>query len=451
MKTIKNIPRYSVYKNSGVEWLGEIPINWKILRFNYVFCFGKGLNITKENLQDNGIPCVNYGEIHSKYGFEVDPQKHQLKYVSYEYLKENKKSLLNYGDFIFADTSEDIEGAGNFTYLNNAKDSIFAGYHTVITRPMINVNVRFLAYMFDSQSYRDQIRNKVKGVKVYSVTKSILKDTYISLPPDTEQNDIVTFLDKKIIPINQAIAIKQKQIALLKERQQIIIQKAVTQGLDPNVPMKDSGIEWIGRIPEHWKIIKLKYSTYINQNSLTESTSPNLEFEYVDIGNVTFDSGIIGKEKYTFRTSPSRARRIAKVGDTIVSTVRTYLKAIAAIDEQYQYCIYSTGFAVLSPQKELNNKYLTFFIKSDSFTNQVSSVAKGMSYPAINSSELSNLYICIPPYVEQKTIEKHIQKLTLKIEKLLSLYLEQIEKLKEYKATLIDSAVTGKIKITTEE
>jgi len=94
-------------KNTGIEWMGEIPNEWEVIRFSYVFSFGKGLNITKENLQDSGVPVVNYGEIHSKYGRELNPDIHSLKYVKEEYLKTDKNSLLKYGDFVFADTSED--------------------------------------------------------------------------------------------------------------------------------------------------------------------------------------------------------------------------------------------------------------------------------------------------------------------------------------------------------
>ncbi len=193
--------KYDAYKDSGVEALGEIPNVWEVLRFRDICDFGKGLNITKENLEDVGIPCVNYGEVHSKYGFEVNPEAHQLKCVSESYLKSSPKSLLRYGDFVFADTSEDIDGSGNFTYLNSHQMT-FAGYHTVIVRPKNNINVRFLAYVFDSLSFRNQIRKAVKGVKVYSITKSILKDTTIWLPDVDCQHEISQFLDTKVGELN---------------------------------------------------------------------------------------------------------------------------------------------------------------------------------------------------------------------------------------------------------
>ena len=214
-------------RDSGVDWIGQIPEHWEVKRFKNIFSFGKGLTITKENLQDEGIPCVNYGEIHSKYGFEVDPDKHVLKCVKNDYLMTNTKSILNYGDFIFADTSEDIEGSGNFTYLNSNK-IVFAGYHTIIARPINTINKRFLAYLLDSVAYRTQIQRKVKGVKVYSITQVILKSTLLWLPSENEQAAISYFLDKKMVEINKAINLQNQQIQKLKEYKTTLINSAVT-------------------------------------------------------------------------------------------------------------------------------------------------------------------------------------------------------------------------------
>lgn len=213
-------------KDSGVEWIGQVPEHWEVKRFRNLFDFGKGLSITKENLQDEGIPCVNYGEIHSKYGFEVIPERDALKCVDSKYLVFNN-SMLNKGDFVFADTSEDIEGSGNFTYLNSST-RIFAGYHTVITRLKITAIHRYIAYYFDSLSFRNQIRNKVKGVKVFSITQSILKGTFVLLPNLKEQQKIADYLDKQTAKIDQAIALKTAHIEKLKEYKSVLINDVVT-------------------------------------------------------------------------------------------------------------------------------------------------------------------------------------------------------------------------------
>lgn len=214
-------------KDSGVEWLGDIPKEWDLKRSNYVFKFSKGLSITKENLQDEGIPCINYGEIHSKYGFEVNPKRHKLKCVTEEYFNSNPNALIKYGNFVFADTSEDIQGCGNFSYLN-AEDSIFAGYHTIIVRPIKTVSSRYLAYLFDSDDWRIQIRTKVSGIKVFSITQSILKTTKVILPTLSEQKLIVDYLDNKFVNINSMINNMKKQIEKLKEAKQSLISEAVT-------------------------------------------------------------------------------------------------------------------------------------------------------------------------------------------------------------------------------
>lgn len=447
MKKVINMPRYSVYKDSGVDWLGYIPEHWKILRFNFVFCFSKGLNITKENLQDNGIPCVNYGEIHSKYGFEIDQKKHQLKCVSDEYLKANKKSLLSYGDFVFADTSEDIEGAGNFSYLNNAKDTVFAGYHTVITRPIVDVNIRFLAYMLDSESYRSQIRNKVKGVKVYSVTKTILKDTNICLPSDTEQIAIANFLDKKTIQIDQAISIKQKQIELLKERQQIIIQQAVTKGLDPNVPMKDSGIEWIGMIPEHWKISKLKY--LLDEINIRTATGSE------ELLSLSKYQGVIPKSSLAERAGYAESLvgyKIVKKGCLVINKMQAVNGLLAVSNFNG---ITSPDYSVYKEKNSniININFLCHLLLCPEFLAEFKKRVTGVmdGFIRLYTADLYSISIFFPEKEEQSTIVDYIEQKMKKYNNLIDIETQQIEKLKEYKTTLIDSAVTGKIKITPEE
>lgn len=218
-------------KDSGIEWLGEIPEHWKVCKFRYKFDTTKGLTITKANLQEQGIPCVNYGEIHSRYGFELNPEVHNLKYVSEEYLETNKVSLLSKGDFVFADTSEDIEGAGNFTHLNSGIPT-FAGYHTIIARLNDNSHFRFIAYFMDSSSYRSQIQNLVKGVKVYSITNKILKDTILFFPPKEEQKMIAEYIDIKVKKIFMSTEKLEKSIQKLKEYRQSLISEAVTGKVD---------------------------------------------------------------------------------------------------------------------------------------------------------------------------------------------------------------------------
>ncbi|SIO30850.1 restriction endonuclease subunit S [Halodesulfovibrio marinisediminis] len=204
----------------------------------------------------------------------------------------------------------------------------------------------------------------------------------------------------------------------------------------------ESGITQIGLIPSHWCVKKLKFCASINSQSLPENTGASYRIKYVDIGSVSFENGIEKIEEFLFGDSPSRARRLAEPGDTVVSTVRTYLKAIAFINEKLSRYVYSTGFAVVSPKAFGNPAYLTNFIKSNAFTDQVDTVAKGMSYPAINSNELSNLYIVEPTEIEQTQITNFLARKTAQIDEAIAIKERQVALLNERKQTIIQKAIT---------
>ena len=164
-------------------------------------------------------------------------------------------------------------------------------------------------------------------------------------------------------------------------------------------------------------------------------------------GRMTLEQGVINTEEFIFKNAPSRARRIANNGNTIISTVRTYLKAIDFIDEEKSNYIYSTGFAVLEPKEFIHPKFLANFVRSDAFTEQVTVNSKGMSYPAINSTDIGRLVVVHCGIDEQKEIVNYIETATQKISTAISLKEKEIEKLKEYKSVLINAAVSGKIKV----
>ena len=201
------------------------------IRFRHLFSLYKGLGITKADLKDEGIPCVSYGEVHSKFGFEVNPDIHALKCVDESYLVTSPKSLLQYGDFVFADTSEDLAGSGNFTYLNS-QTKAFAGYHTIIARLNSPIKHRYIAYYFDSSHYRSQIQQRVNGVKVYSITRSILNNTHVDLPDEVKQEEIIETLDKQCSYIDRSIALLRQELDLFAEYRTRLISDVVTGKLD---------------------------------------------------------------------------------------------------------------------------------------------------------------------------------------------------------------------------
>jgi type I restriction enzyme S subunit len=433
---------YPSYKPSGIEWIGEIPEGWDVRRFRFIFSFNNGLNITKENLQDSGVPCVNYGEIHSKYGFEVIPGTHDLKCVDEEYLTSSKKSLLNQGDFIFADTSEDIEGSGNFTYINSNTPA-FAGYHTIIARPIKTINSRYLAYLFDSISFRTQIRSEVAGIKVYSITKRIIKNALVLLPPLPEQQAIASFLDRETARINRIIEKQTRLIELLKEKRSALITKAVTRGLDPNAKMKDSGVEWIGEIPEGWEVKRLKYLGRIKEGQVNP-------FNYEDLiliapNHIESATGRIILRETSYVQNAISGKYYVSKGSLIYSKIRPNLNKVCIADVD---CLCSADmYPIEFDIKQINISFCLYVILSQSFVDDMTNNSMRVAMPKVNRRDIDNCFLPVPSLQEQENIVDYLNNEIIKIDTLISKIGKQIELLNEYKQSLITAAVTGKIDV----
>ena len=214
-------------KDSGIEWIKKIPKNWEVNKIKYLFTSGKGLSITKENLVDDGLPVISYGQIHAKNNNSVDINKDLIRFVSYDYQKYNFNCNVKKNDFIFADTSEDKDGCGNFVYKRD--DSLlFAGYHSIILHSKIQQDNRYLAYLFLTDLWRKQLRETASGVKVFSITQKNLINSSIILPPLDEQIEIANVLDKKCYEIIKAINEKREQLIILDNYKKSLIYEYVT-------------------------------------------------------------------------------------------------------------------------------------------------------------------------------------------------------------------------------
>ena len=199
--------------------------------------------------------------------------------------------------------------------------------------------------------------------------------------------------------------------------------------------MKNSGVEWIGAIPNKWGLNRIKFTSTYNDESLSEYSDPEMEIEYVEIGSVTLEKGVNTTETMLFKDAPSRARRIARKGDIIISTVRTYLKAIALIEaDEY---IVSTGFCVIRPKDSVDNRFYKYFCSCELFTTQVAAHSVGISYPAINASTLVDFHMVCPPLNEQRRIADFLDDKCNQVDILIANVQAQIEKLKAYKQSVM--------------
>ena len=209
--------------------------------------------------------------------------------------------------------------------------------------------------------------------------------------------------------------------------------------------MKDSGVKWVGEIPSSWKVYKVKQIADSNNDVLPENYEEEQEIDYIEIGSVTYEHGVRTTEKMKFGNAPSRARRIVHNGDTIISTVRTYLKAIAYIDDSLADKIVSTGFSVVTPHKDVVAKFLYYALSTHSFISNVEAHSVGISYPAINNTNLMDLKIVLPMQREQIQIASYLDAKCSKIDEIIEKQQAIIEKLKEYKLSIITEAVTSGI------
>lgn len=301
-------------------------------------------------------------------------------------------------------------------------------------------NSNYLNYVFSSQI--EKYKGMFSTSTINQLTNSMLGNMFIDYEEDGNvQQRIVTYLDTKLSEIDTQMSIlTSKRDAYLRLKKSII-NHAVTRGLNPNVKMKDSGIEWIGEVPEHWEVKRLKNVVECNAKSLGENTPKDSIIKYVEISDVDHVHGINNIQSLMFGEAPSRARRITQKGDIIISTVRTYLKAIAKIEDDD--IIVSTGFAVLHPTK-CNGEYLAYYILSESFINRVEMLSKGTSYPAINASDLVSINVLIPPLPEQRAIATYLDDKCAKIDTIVSNLDKQISRYADLKRSLIDEVITGK-------
>jgi type I restriction enzyme S subunit len=451
-----SFPRYPKYKASGVEWLGEVPEGWEVKPLRSVFKFSKGLTITKENLQDEGVNCVNYGEIHSKYGFRLNPAIHPLRCVSPEYLSSNPEALIRDGDFVFADTSEDLEGSGNFTHLRS-DNPIFAGYHTIIARPRKGTCSLLLAYQIHSSVFRSQIQSQVKGVKVFSISQGILKGAKCWLPPLSEQTAIAEFLDRETGKIDGLVAEQRRLMELLKEKRQAVISHAVTKGLNPHAPMKPSGIEWLGDVPAGWEIGPIKYFVLPKNGAIktgpfgSHLTSSDMQAGPIKVYNQRtvidgdFDSGdnYISEDKFTelvnFETFP---------GDLLITTRGTIGRA-AILPKDAERGILHPCLLRLQPNTAIiNTEFLKALIQeSELMKTQLNYLSNATTIEVIYSYTIASVIIPVPPLTEQSAIMQFLTDETSKFDALTAEAQRAIDLLQERRTALISAAVTGQIDV----
>jgi hypothetical protein len=427
-------------KESGIDWIGQIPEEWEVIKVKF-FTYMKGRigwqGLKADEFIDEG-PYLVTGTDFKNGRVNWDTAYH----ISQKRYEQAPEIQLKQGDLLVTKDGT----VGKLALIDELPDSASLNSHLLVLRPLFNrYDNHFLYYVLSSLEFKNYFQKVSIGSTMDSLSQEKMGEFIFALPNINEQNSISRYLDKKTAQLDKAKELLEEQIQKLKDYRASLIYETVTKGLDKTVPMKDSGIDWIGQVPEGWGVKPLKYLASYDDESLTQSEiNSNQKINYVDIGAVEFTKGINGYQELLMSEAPSRARKIAKKGDTIISTVRTYLKAIAYLNDDY---IVSTGFCVVRPKK-VNSKYLNYTIMSDSFTGPVSKYAWGVSYPAISSSQLVNIPIPFPESIEEQlSIVDYLDHKMLQINQLIDIKQEQIENINKQRQTLIYDYVTGKRRV----
>ena len=340
-----------------------------------------------------------------------------IRYTS----KTNKGARIMKGDLLMASTGGGVLGK---VFFFDDDDSFYADSHVTIMRNSKGANLMKYLYYYFYLRYDEINATMVKGsTNQTELQRNYLLSYELDVPTLADQQRMVTYLDTKLSEIDHQVSLlTSKRDAYLRLKKSII-NHAVTRGLNPNVKMKDSGIEWPGEVPEHWEVKRMKNVVECNAKSLGENTPKDSIIKYVEISDVDHVHGINNIQSLMFGEAPSRARRITQKGDIIISTVRTYLKAIAKIEDDD--IIVSTGFAVLHPTK-CNGEYLAYYILSESFMHLIS------------------INVLIPPLPEQNAIATYLDDKCAKIDTIVSNLDKQISRYGDLKRSLIDEVITGK-------
>lgn len=433
-------------KDSGVEWIGEIPENWEIKPLKNLFSFGKGLPITKADLIDSGVPTISYGQIHAKYNKGVHVIDSLFRFVNESYLITNFDSIVTPKSFVFADTSEDLEGCGNYVF-NDSSDRFFAGYHTIIMTPYNNENnYKYFAYLFLTDVWRFQLRIKVSAVKVYSIPQKILKQTSVTIPSFHEQEQIVSYLDTKCAEIDSIAEDIQKEIETLQEYRKSVITEAVTKGLDPNVEIKDSGVEWIGMIPKHWNVSP--FTKYLESIIDYRGKTPEKVDEGTllvtakNIKNGAIDYEISREYVKTEEYEEIMHRGKLKIGDMLFTT-EAPLGEVANVDRT-DFALAQRVIKFRGKKDLVDNYFMKYWFMSYSFQENLKTFATGSTALGIKASKLSKLRLMLPPLREQNEIVVYLDTKCAEIDSIISDKQRQLDTLAEYRKSLIYEYVTGK-------
>jgi type I restriction enzyme, S subunit len=431
------------YKDSGVEWLGEIPNHWQLKRLRFILesQLVNGL-FKKREFWGTGNLIVNV--------FDVYTENSIVNISSLDRVECNDDDLQRYsakhGDFFLVRSSLKLEGIGKSASLLNPEEEMVFECHLIRGRPdQKQIDPKLLILYLNCQLTRSLLVSRANQVTMTTIDQSKFKDIHIPLPPLDEQESIAHFLDRKTSQIDALVAKKEALLEKLDEKRTALISHAVTKGLDPNVSMKDSGVEWLGEIPEHWIVSKARFASSI---FVPQRNKPELNSDE-GLPWVTMDDMSSERIKETLFKVSDIAFKIAgskmlKKNSVIASCIGNF--GICAINDVD--VIINQQLQAFIPFSTIIPEYLCEIVRISNDYFKMIATAATVVY--VNQSGFANMPILLPPKEEQEEIVNFTVLKITKIDQQKAKVKEAIALLKEYRTALITNAVTGKIDVRQE-
>lgn len=443
-------PAYSRYRDSGVEWLSEVPDHWAIKAFRRVIqkSLSNGIFKKKEDF-GRGILLVNVFDVYRR-DFTVD-------YLSLDRVECSAAEVDSYavaaGDLFFVRSSLKYEGISVVAVAGNCPETVVYECHLIRARPDPAVfDGRYGSYLFNSNVYRAIMISKAKLTTMTTIDQDAISSTLIPVPPLFEQIQIARFLDHEIACIDGLIEEQQRLIELLKEKRQAVISHAVTKGLDPAVPMKYSGVEWLGEVPAHWTV---KLSKYLFE-FVTSGSRGWAEF-YTDEGefffritNLTRDSIEPKLESIKYVTLPENSEGVrakVRLGDILIS-ITADLGSVCVANEEVSDSYVSQHVALARPFHGLVfSRWIGYCVLSTPTKEQLIGVGYGGTKVQLSLEDIKSFLVASPPYSEQVAIAEFLDGEINNFDLLIRQALAGVSLLAERRSALISAAVSGKIDV----
>lgn len=427
--------RYESYKGSGVEWIGEIPKSWRIVRAKSIFTQRKSKGNTDltqlSATQDKGM--VPQSLLASVVQVSEEADLSQFKTV-------------HKGDFVISLRSFQ----GGFE-LSQYEGVCSPAYQVFFGDQLVSTS--YFKYLFKCDGFISKMNSLTVGIREgKNIQYQDFANSLIVLPSKLEQKNIADYLDRQTLIIDSLVQKTKKSIELLQEQRKSVISEAVTKGLDPNVPMKDSGVEWIGEIPEGWEIIRLGLVAYIRARIGWRALKAE---EYVEAGYPMYSAFNIVDEKFV--STPvnyiTEARYLEspeimiKQGDLMLVKDGAGVGKCALVRKLDHKATVNGSIALISPNQKIDSRYLYYFFESNAFQHFAKMLMGGMGVPHLFQSDIKLMKIVLPLKSFQKDIADYLDQKTSEIDSLINKKKQLVQKLHEYRKSLISECVTGKVKV----